>query len=77
MIFHNIFLVQSLAFIPFHSIEMCYWHFIILYHDEQIFFVCYRSILPLGNISKYFAIIKRKVIFIILQILMAYYPDLT
>jgi hypothetical protein len=48
---------------------MYYWHFVILYRDQQNFSVCYRTISPLGNIGKYFAIIKRKVIFPILQIL--------
>jgi hypothetical protein len=44
-------------------------HFIISYHDEQNFSVCYRTVSPLGNIGKYFAIVKWKVIFPILQIL--------
>jgi len=68
MIFHDIFLVKSRTFIPFHPIAMYYWHFIILYCDEWNFSVCYCTVLPLGNIGKYFAIIKQKVIFPILQI---------
>jgi hypothetical protein len=58
MIFHGIFFVKSLTFILFHSIAIHYWHFVILYHDKQNFSVCYCAILPLGNIGKYFAIIK-------------------
>ncbi len=63
------FLVQLLTFVPFHSIAMYYWHFVILYRDEQNFSVCYRTISPLGNIGKYFAIVKWKVIFPVSQIL--------
>jgi len=33
------------------------------------FSVCYHTVLPLGNIGKYFAIVKQKVIFPISQIL--------
>ncbi len=69
MIFHDIFSVQLLTFVPFHLIAMYYWHFIISYRDEQKFSVCYRTLSPLGNIGKYFTIIKRKVIFPISQIL--------
>jgi hypothetical protein len=69
MIFHDIFLVKSLTFIPFHSIAMYFLHFIISYRDVQNFTVCYCTISPLDNICKYFAIVKRKVIFPILQIL--------
>jgi hypothetical protein len=68
-IFHGIFSVKSLTFIPFHSIAMYYWHFMISYHDKQKFSVCYHTVLHLGDIGKYFAIIKWKVIFPILQIL--------
>ncbi len=69
MIFHDIFLVQSLTFIPFCSFAMYYWHFIISYRNEQSFSVCYLSVSPLGNTGKNFAINKRKVIFPISQIL--------
>jgi hypothetical protein len=62
MIFHDIFLVQSLTFIPFRSIAMYYWPFVISYRDEQNFSVCYHTILPLGNTGKNSAIVKRKVI---------------
>jgi hypothetical protein len=57
-IFHDIFSVKSLTFIPFCSIAMYYWHFVILYGDEQNFSVCYCTILPLGNTGKNFAIVK-------------------
>ncbi len=53
------FSVQLLTFVPFCSIVMYYWHFVILYRDEQNFSVCYRTISPLGNIGKYFAIVKK------------------
>ncbi len=69
MIFHSIFFIKSLTFVLFRSIEMNYWHFMILYHDKWNFSVCCFTISPLGNISKYFAIIKWKVIHQILQIL--------
>ncbi len=69
MIFHNIFSVKSLTFVPFCSITKYYWHFMIFYCDKQNFSVCYRTILPLRDIGKYFAIIKQKVIFPISQIL--------
>ncbi len=59
LIFHSIFLVKSLTFVPFHSIGI----FMILYRDKQNFSVCYHTISPLGDIGKYFTIIKRKVIF--------------
>ncbi len=68
-IFHNIFLVKSLTFVPFCSLEMYFLHFVILYRDEWNFSVCYCTISPLDNIGKYFAIIKWKVIFPISQIL--------
>ncbi len=51
---------------------MYYWHFIISYCDERNFSVCYHTNLPSGNIGKYFAIVKRKVIFPISQILNFY-----
>ena len=69
MIFHIIFFVKSLTFVPFHSIAMHYWHFVISYHDKWNFSVCCCTILPLGDIGKYFTIIKWKVICQILQIL--------
>jgi len=68
-IFHSIFLVKSLTFVLFHPIMKYYWHFVISYHDTQNSSVCYCTISPLGNISKYFATSKQKVIFSILQIL--------
>ncbi len=68
-IFHNIFSVKSLTFIPFHLIAKYFLHFVILYCDEQNFSVCYCTISPLDNIGKYFTIVKRKVIFPISQIL--------
>jgi hypothetical protein len=66
---HDIFSVKSLTFVPFHSIAMYYWHFVISYRDEQNCSVCYRTVLSLGNIGKYFDIIKQKVIFPISQLL--------
>jgi hypothetical protein len=48
---------------------MYYWHFVISYHDKQKFSVCYHTVSPLGDIGKYFTIVKRKVIFPISQIL--------
>jgi len=69
MIFHGIFSVKSITFVPFHSIAMYYWNFMISYRDKQNFSVCYHTILPLGDIGKYFAIVKRKVISPISQIL--------
>ncbi len=66
---HGTFSVKSLIFIPFRSIAIYYWHFVISHCDKQNFSVCYCTVLPLGNIGKYFAIIKWKVIFPILQIL--------
>ncbi len=60
MLFHDIFSVQLLTFVPFHSIAMYYWHFIISYRDAQNFSVCFCTISPLGNIGKYFAIVKQK-----------------
>jgi hypothetical protein len=42
---------------------------VISYRDKQNSSVCYCTVSPLGNISKYFAIVKQKVIFSILQIL--------
>ncbi len=67
--FHNIFSVRSLAFIPSRSLAMYFLHFVISYGDEQNFPVCYRTVSPLDNIGKYFAIVKRQVIFPISQIL--------
>ncbi len=58
-IFHDIFLVKSLAFIPFRLLAMYFLHFVISYSDERNFPVCYRSVSPLDNIGKYFAIVKR------------------
>ncbi len=66
---NSTFSVKSLTFIPFHSIAMYNWHFVISHRDKQNFSVCYRTVLPLGNIGKYFTIVKWKVIFPILQIL--------
>jgi hypothetical protein len=63
------FSVKALTFVLFHLIAMYYWHFVISYCDERNFSVCYGTVSPLGNIGKYFAIIKRKEIFPILQIL--------
>ncbi len=59
MIFHNIFLVKSLAFVPFRLLAMYFLHFVISYNDERNFPVCYRTVSPLDNIGKYFAIVKR------------------
>jgi hypothetical protein len=58
-IFHDIFLVKSLAFIPFHSIAMYFLNFVISNHDEWNFSVCYCTISPQDNIGKYFAIVKQ------------------
>jgi hypothetical protein len=69
MIFHGVFFVKSLTFVPLRSIAMHYWHFVILYCDKQNFSVCYCTVLPLGDIGKYFAIVKQKVIRQLLQIL--------
>ncbi len=49
------------------------WHFVILYRDERNSNVCYCTISPLGNICKYFTIVKWKVIFPISQILTLVY----
>jgi hypothetical protein len=57
-IFHDIFLVKSLAFIPFRSLAMYFLHCIISYREEQNFPVCFCTVLPLDNIGKYFAIVK-------------------
>ncbi len=46
-IFHNIFSVKSLAFVPFHSLAMYFLHFVISYRDEQNFPVCYCTVSPL------------------------------
>ncbi len=62
-IFHGIFSVKSLTFISFCPITKYYWHFMISYCDKQNSSVWYCTISPLGDISKYFAIVKRKVIF--------------
>jgi hypothetical protein len=66
-IFHGIFSVKSLTFVPFHSIAKYYWHFMILYRDKQNFSVWYHTVSPLVNIGKYFAIVKQKEIFPISQ----------
>jgi hypothetical protein len=63
------FLVKSLTSTLFRSITLYYWHFVILYFDEQNFSVCYHTVLPLCNIGKYFAMVKTKVIFPTSQIL--------
>ncbi len=68
-IFHSIFSFKSLTFVSFSPITKYYCHFVILYHDKQNSSVYYCTVSALGNISKYFAIIKRKVIFSISQIL--------
>jgi len=68
MIFHDIFLVKSLTLVLFRSIAKYYWHFMISYHDKQNFSVCYWPISPLGDIGKYFTIIKQKEIFPISQV---------
>ncbi len=73
IIFHCIFFIKSLTFIAFHSIAMHYWHFMILYRNKQNFFVCCCTVSPLGDIGKYFAIIKQKVICQISQILTSSY----
>jgi hypothetical protein len=57
-IFHSIFSVKSLSFIPFRTIMKYYWHFVISHRGKQNSSVCYRTISPLGDIGKYFAIIK-------------------
>jgi hypothetical protein len=59
MIFHNIFSVKSLAFVPFHSTAIYFLHFVISYCDERNFSVCYCTVSPLDNIGKYFAIVKQ------------------
>jgi hypothetical protein len=58
MIFYDIFLVKSLAFVPFRLLAMYFLHFIISYGDERNFPVGYRTVSPLDNIGKYFAIVK-------------------
>jgi hypothetical protein len=68
-IFHCIFFIKSLTFVLFCSIAIHCWHFMILYHHKQFFSVCWHTVSPLGNIGKYFAIVKWKVIRQILQIL--------
>jgi hypothetical protein len=60
--FDSILFIKSLTFVMYHSIAMDYWHFAISYCDKQNFFVCYCTLLSLGDISKYFAIVKQKVI---------------
>jgi hypothetical protein len=57
-IFHGIFFVKSLTFILYRSIAMHNWHFMISYRDKQNFSVFYCTVLSLGNIGKYFAIVK-------------------
>ncbi len=37
MIFHGILSVKSLTLVLFRSIAMCYWHFVILYHDKHAY----------------------------------------
>jgi hypothetical protein len=68
-IFHCIFSVKSLTFIPFRPITKYYWHFVISYSDKQNSSFCYCTVSPLGDINKNFAIVERKVIFPISQIL--------
>ncbi len=63
MIFHSIFSVKSLTFVPFRPITKYYWHFVISYHDKWSSSFCYRTISPLDNINKNFTIVKQKVIF--------------
>jgi hypothetical protein len=58
MIFHDIFSVKSLAFIPFRLLAMYFLHFVISYGDDRNFPVCYHSVLPLDNIGKYFTMVK-------------------
>ncbi len=58
MIFHSIFFIKSLTFVPFRSIAMHYWHFMISYSDKWNFSVCCHTVSPSGDISKYFAIRK-------------------
>jgi hypothetical protein len=72
MIFHSIFFIKSLTFVSYCSIVMHYWHFVISYDDKQNFSLCYCTILSLGDIGKYFAIVKQKVIDQISQILTFY-----
>ncbi len=62
-------MIQEETFVLFRSIVMYYWHFVISCWHEWNFSVCYCTILPLGNIGKYFAIVKQKVNFPIPQIL--------
>ena len=66
-IFHSIFLVKSLSFVLFCPVTKYYWHLVISYRDKWNSSICYCTVLPLGDISKYFTIIKQKVIFPILQ----------
>ncbi len=61
-IFRGTFFVKSLTFILYCSIVMHYWHFMISYCDKWNFSVSYCTILSLGSIGKYFAIVKWKVI---------------
>ncbi len=68
-IFQGIYSVKSLTFIPFCPIAKYYWHFVISYRDKWKSSVCYCTISPLSNISKYFAIVKWKVNITVLQIL--------
>ncbi len=67
-IFRGIFFIKSLTFVPFHSIAIYFWPFLILYRDKQNFSVFYCTVSPLGDICKYFAIVKWKVICQISQI---------
>jgi hypothetical protein len=45
-IFYSIFFVKSLTFVPFCSIAMHYWHFVISYCDKEFFSVCCCTVLP-------------------------------
>jgi hypothetical protein len=68
IILNSIFSVKSLTSVLFRPITKYYWHFMILYRDKQNSSVCYCTVSPLGDIRQYFTIVKRKVIFSILQI---------
>ncbi len=61
-IFHSIFFVKSLTFVLFCSVAMHYLHFVISYRDKWNFSVNCCTVSPLGDIGKYFAIVKQKVI---------------
>ena len=66
------FSVKSLTLVPFCLIAMYYLHFVISFCDIQNFSVCYSTDLPLGDIGKYYAIIKQKVIFPISQFILPF-----